>query len=778
MPSRYLVVFAMAMLLIAGAGGGVSAQTDEEMAEIISAWKKAGTPGHLAITYPLSGTLFPSEIAPPTFLWKDFAPKTDTWVVIVELEGKDEPFSVLTERQAWEPRWELWDTIKRHSLDKGARVTVLGIRRANPDVILSGSSIIIRTSRDEVGAPIFYRDVPLPFIYAVKNPETIRWRLGDIASDGSPPVVLENLPVCGNCHSFSRDGKTLGMDVDYANDKGSYAITAVEKRTVLARDRIITWSDYRREDEELTFGLLSQVSPDGRYVVSTVKDRSVFVPKDDLAYSQLFFPIKGILAIYDRKTKQFSSLPGADDPRYVQSNPAWSPDGKYLVFSRAPAANIEEAEPLKDVLLSTHLAGDFLAGKRGFCFDVYRISFNESRGGTPEPIPGASDNGMSNFFPRISPDGKWLVFTKAKNFMLLQPDSKLYIMPAEGGTPREMTCNTPNMNSWHSWSPNGKWLVFASKARGAYTQLFLTHVDEDGRDTPPVLLEHLSLPGRAANIPEFVNIRPGEMVCIAEEFLDDYNFMRHADQLAVHHGDFKHAVKYYKGALKVNPDNVRAHVNLGVAYTKVGQIHLAEQEFQTAIKMQPSNRTARSNLTDIYLSTRRFPEAKEQSLAILKRWPDDAYARMLLGMAHAATGNLQEAETQFRETVRLEPHHVKAHVLLGKTLEMGERPQEALKHYRAALKYVPERPRDCLYAAKVLLHKPEFAQSIGSLLRDLLQDQPKSARAYILLGMLHLRQDDLDEAIRAFGAARKIDRDQVWLNAKIAELKNQRKERD
>ena len=65
--------------------------------------------------------------------------------------------------------------------------------------------------------------------------------------------------------------------------------------------------------------------------------------------------------------------------------------------------------------------------------------------------------------------------------MLLQPDSELYIMPAAGGEARRLECNTARMNSWHSWSPNGKWLVFSSKANSPYTQLFLTHIDEQGQ---------------------------------------------------------------------------------------------------------------------------------------------------------------------------------------------------------------------------------------------------------------------------------------------------------
>jgi hypothetical protein len=45
----------------------------------------------------------------------------------------------------------------------------------------------------------------------------------------------------------------------------------------LTPDDVITWDDYRREDGQETLGLLSQISPDGRYVLSTVKDLSVFM---------------------------------------------------------------------------------------------------------------------------------------------------------------------------------------------------------------------------------------------------------------------------------------------------------------------------------------------------------------------------------------------------------------------------------------------------------------------------------------------------------------------
>ena len=99
--------------------------------------------------------------------------------------------------------------------------------------------------------------------------------------------------------------------------------------------------------------------------------------------------------------------------------------------------------------------------------------------------------------------------------MLLQPDSLLYIVPAEGGLPKLMRRNhNGNMNSWHNFSPNSKWLVFASKVNSPYTQLWLTHIDQWGIDSSPVLIENFISEKRAANIPEFVNIAEGKMQAI------------------------------------------------------------------------------------------------------------------------------------------------------------------------------------------------------------------------------------------------------------------------
>jgi tetratricopeptide (TPR) repeat protein len=482
------------------------------------------------------------------------------------------------------------------------------------------------------------------------------------------------------------------MDVDYANSKGSYVITQVAEQMVLATSNIITWNDYRKEDGEQTFGLLSQISPDGRFVVSTVKDESVFVPRPDMAFSQLFFPIKGILCIYDRQTNTFQALPGADDPQYVQSNPSWSPDGQYIVFARTKAYKLKNISGPRKILLSEEECKEFTEDGKPFLFDLYTIPFNDGKGGTPEPLDGASNNGMSNFFAKYSPDGKWIVFCKAKSYMLLQPDSELYIIPAQGGEARKLQCNTNRMNSWHSWSPNSKWLVFSSKANSVYTQLFLTHIDEQGNSTPAVLLSHFTTSDRAANIPEFINTRPSAIKKIREQFLDDYSFLRAGNEF-FKAGDADNAIPAYRKALKLNPNNVDAHLKLGfLLYNVKDMFDEGMTHYYKALQLDPNNPRIHHDLGMAMLHQKKFDQAISHLTVALRGMPDGISLQYnavnmhhALGWAFFHKGKFGEASSHLSEAVRLDPNNPRICYDLALMQAAQGKIDQALKHYSNAI---------------------------------------------------------------------------------------------
>jgi tetratricopeptide (TPR) repeat protein len=210
------------------------------------------------------------------------------------------------------------------------------------------------------------------------------------------------------------------------------------------------------------------------------------------------------------------------------------------------------------------------------------------------PIAGASQNGMSNSFPKVSPDGRWLVFVKCRNAQLMRPDSQLYIVPAEGGVARRMRCNTLLMNSWHSFSPNGCWLVFSSKSRSPYTQMYLTHIDEEGNDSPAILIDNATAANRAVNIPEFVNIRPDGMLKIDVPAAESYRLFDVASELTAK-GQLDEAIAVWKKVLEIDPGNAKAQSNLGVALLWQGNLAEGMTHMQKAMELDPNFSVAQSD---------------------------------------------------------------------------------------------------------------------------------------------------------------------------------------
>ena len=587
----------------------------------------------ITVDYPEAGSIFPPEITPPTFLWRDASSSTSVWRIDVAFTdggagiqtksvgermriGEIDPRCIsannelpkLTPQQAqartWIPDAATWEVIKRHSTEHPATIAITGFQDEDLDHPVSRGAVVIYTSRDPVGAPIFYRDVPLmpsKLQKGVIKPlaqtdlPLVAWRLRNIAEPRSR-LLLTGLHTCANCHSFSRDGKTLGMDLDGpANDKGLYVLASIKPEMVIRNQDVISWVPPNAPVSTSRIGFMSQVSPDGRYVLTTMHAVEKEIPDSffvanftDYRFLQVFYPTRGIVEWYERATGRKGALPGADDPRLVQTDPVWSPDGKYVVFARAEA---------KAAYLQGHQMPEYANApeETQIKYDLYRIPFNDGGGGQAAPIAGASQNGMSNSFPKVSPDGRWIIFVKCRNGLLMRPDSQLYIVPAEGGVARRLRCNTPLMNSWHGFSPNGRWLVFSSKSRSPYTQMFLTHLDGEGNDSPAILIDNSTAANRAVNIPEFVNIPPDGIMKIDAPAAESYRHFDIALDLTAK-GQFAAAIAEWDKVLELDPRNARAHNNLGAALLEQGNRAEGITHFKKAVEVDPGLGEAQGNL--------------------------------------------------------------------------------------------------------------------------------------------------------------------------------------
>jgi tetratricopeptide (TPR) repeat protein len=264
---------------------------------------------------------------------------------------------------------------------------------------------------------------------------------------------------------------------------------------------------------------------------------------------------------------------------------------------------------------------------------------------------------MSNNFPKISPDGRWIVFVQCRNGQFLRPDSQLYIVPAAGGEARRMRCNLPRMNSWHSFSPNGRWLVFASKGHSPYTELLLTHLDENGNDSPAIRIENSTASNRAANLPEFVNIAPGGLLDIEVPAAEVYRLTGRALELT-RSGQYEQAIAEYSKALKLAPDDPQVHNNLAFSLAQQGRWDEAVAHFRKVLDLNPKSVAAHNNLANVLRSTGKTAEAIAEWELSLRLNPESGPAHNNLAVNLYSIGRYRDALEHWRAGLRAEPNRL------------------------------------------------------------------------------------------------------------------------
>jgi Tol biopolymer transport system component len=177
--------------------------------------------------------------------------------------------------------------------------------------------------------------------------------------------------------------------------------------------------------------------------------------------------------IYDTETRIVSTCDALSTKENFETFPSWSPDGNFLYYCSARAIPLEKYDQIR--------------------YDLLRIAFNpvSNQFGTVDTVVSASKNGLSVSFPRISPDGRYLLFCMSNygNFSIWHPESDLWLKDLKTGEITKPDINSGQTESYHTWSSSGRWIVFSSRRLdGMFTRPFLAYFDSAGQAHKPFIL--------------------------------------------------------------------------------------------------------------------------------------------------------------------------------------------------------------------------------------------------------------------------------------------------
>ena len=275
---------------------------------------------------------------------------------------------------------------------------------------------------------------------------------------------------CINCHSY-KNYKTDNMQFHARQHKGGTLLVTTDgvKKINLKTDSTISAGVYPAWHP--THNLLAYSINDTGQSFHTKNNNKIEVQD-----------LRSDLILYDVDRNEVSFI--EHDTLEWEVFPAWAPDGKTLYYCSAHM-EIQDYSQREREIIDRY---------REFQYNIYRKSFDPDTKtfGPSELVLDAKAMNKSATFPRISPDGRYLLFGMGEYgcFHIWHKDADLHIIDL--GTMQ--LCNIEEVNSsdvesYHAWSSNGRWMLFTSRRDdGGYTHLYIAYFDEQGKAHKPFLL--------------------------------------------------------------------------------------------------------------------------------------------------------------------------------------------------------------------------------------------------------------------------------------------------
>ena len=395
-----------------------------------------------------------------------------------------------------------WHAMLNASKGKSIKVEVWGQKEGE---WLSFRPFEIQVAEDPIDEYLSYRLI---------EPSYAGWSFMEIAQRNltsfeetqifNNEITMNDLKIgqCINCHSYQ----------NYKTDNMLFHVRLSNGCTVIVNDGKISKVNLKR-DYTISSGVYPSWHPTAKLIAfSTNKTRQGFHtlnPNKIEVYDEA-----SDLILYDVETDSVSVI--CDDPDFLEVYPTWSPDGTYLYYCKS----VPLPEELRDKdIRSTYQKVQYNLYRRSF--DVASHDFGEE-----ELVYDAASHDKSATLPRISPDGRYLLFVEGQygcfhirhndgNIVCLPLDDSDAVLRAQEGKETPSDVDLSNLNSegmpdsYPSWSSNGHWIMCSSRRDdGNFCRVYFSYFNNGKVEKAFMLPQedpelHISLL-KSYNRPEFM----------------------------------------------------------------------------------------------------------------------------------------------------------------------------------------------------------------------------------------------------------------------------------
>lgn len=364
-----------------------------------------------------------------------------------------------------------------------------------------GDSLLIKVYAEQQGnwklyRPFIWKVAPDPvdpyLAYRLIEPGYELWnRMGiyqrDLTSFDEEPIIHNERTGnnCMNCHTFNQQSPDTIMFHQRAQNGGTYIVSGDKVDKIDAK-----------LGKDFNGIVYPSWHPSGKFIAfSSNKIRQSFARAHRNRVE--VYDLESDLVIYDVARHEILSDSLVSGKASFETFPTFSPDGKKLYFCSARAVTMpQNYQDVHYNLCSVN-----------FDADARKIF------GKVDTIVSVMPGKKSVSFPRVSPDGKNLVFVLSDfgNFSIWHREADLYMINLQTGKMRALEeINSKETESFHTWSSTGKWMVFSSRRiDGLYTHPYISYLQSDGTFSKPFVLPQRD-PNfyryymKSFNLPEFL----------------------------------------------------------------------------------------------------------------------------------------------------------------------------------------------------------------------------------------------------------------------------------